>query len=398
MAFFDPTRPAYRANPYPALAELRRREPVHWSAGINAWVCTRFAECAEVLHDGRRFTSDPACTTGPRAEAITAHRAAMPLGNDPTLGTTSGTTHRRLRGIVNPVFTPAAVRALRPSIDAIAEELAGALPLGEPFELMEEFANPLPRRVMLKVMGFPAEEGERMQRLFSTIEAVRSNAGGAARAVEARAAGDGARAFLEAHAGGELEGESVLGALLCATAREGMAVDEVASIAAHIGAVGTGPTSGAIGNAALALAAAPRVLSELREHPECTRAAAHELMRYDSPTHMVARFAVVETVLGGRRVRRGDAVLAMVSAANRDPAVFASPDEIDLGRDARRQLGFGQGEHICLGGPLGLAIVEAALGALAGRFERMELVGAAVYAPNVELRIPDRMVLVGDSG
>jgi cytochrome P450 len=172
-----------------------------------------------------------------------------------------------------------------------------------------------------------------------------------------------------------------------------LSIDDVISLAAHIGAVGTGPTSGAIANAVIALATNPAVLGQLRDHPGRLRAAAHELLRYDSPTHMVPRFAAIDTVAAGRRIRRGDAVLAMVGAANRDPAVFPAPDELDITRDARRQLGFGQGAHICLGAPLGLEILEAAVGALARRFEHLELVSPPVYAPNVELRIPDRVML-----
>ena len=101
----------------------------------------------------------------------------------------------------------------------------------------------------------------------------------------------------------------------------------------------------------------------------------------------------LDTELAGKRVRRGDAVLAMVGAANRDPAAFPRPDEIDIERDARRQLGFGQGEHICLGAPLALAILEAALNGLFRRFTRIELAAAAEYGPSIELRVPDRLLI-----
>ncbi len=165
------------------------------------------------------------------------------------------------------------------------------------------------------------------------------------------------------------------------------------SAAAHIATVGSDPTSGAIGNALAAVAGRPDLADGLRSEPGRIRRAVHELLRYDSPTHIVPRFAAVDTELGGRRVRRGDAVLAVAGAANRDPAEFPSPDEIDLDRDARRQLGFGQGEHICLGAPLALAILESALLGMLGRFARIELMEAPAYGQNVELRIPDRLVL-----
>jgi cytochrome P450 len=131
----------------------------------------------------------------------------------------------------------------------------------------------------------------------------------------------------------------------------------------------------------------------MRSHPGLIRAAVHELLRFDSPTHMVPRFAAADSVLGGKRIRRGDTVLALVGAANRDPAAFAEPDCLDLDRDARKQLGFGQGDHICLGAPLALVILERTLMAMVQRFSRIELIGPPLYGGAIQLRIPDRMVV-----
>ncbi len=130
MAFFDPTRPAYRANPYPPLAQLRKQDPIRWSAHYQAWVTTRYAECAQAIHDRRRFTTDPSRTAGPRADAVIAHRASAPLGTAPSLGTTSGDDHQRLRRIVNPVFAPAAVMRAEQGILRRVEALLDAAPIG----------------------------------------------------------------------------------------------------------------------------------------------------------------------------------------------------------------------------------------------------------------------------
>ena len=395
MAFFDPTRPSYRANPYPALAQLRRDDPVHWSAGLKAWVPTRYAECSEVLHDGRRFTTDPALTEGARAEAIIAHRASAPLGTVPTLGTTSGEAHRELRRIVNPVFAPAAVRKVTPDIVSAVGRLLERLPTGEAFDLMETFANPLPKQVMLGVMGFPETEADHLQRLLSNIEVARSNPRSVpATMAAARSAQAEAAAILEPHLAGGPSGETVLGALARSwDSGGGMGTNEVLSVAAHIATVVSDPTSGAIANAVAALATDGETQERLRREPRQVRNATHELLRYDSPAHITPRFAAVDTELAGKRVRRGDAVLAMVGAANRDPAAFPRPDEIDIERDARRQLGFGQGEHICLGAPLALAILESALSGLFRRFTRIELAAAPEYGPSIELRVPDRLLI-----
>lgn len=391
MAFFDPTRTGYLANPYPALAALRREEPVHWSANLRAWVLTRYDDCAQALHDGTRFTSDPARTTGPRADAILAHRRSMPLGETSSLGTTSGEEHRRIRQVVNPVFSPAAVREFFPVIEAEVQALMPAMPAGEPCEFMAAFANDLPRRVMNHVMGFTHDQAEQLQTLLATIEVTRSNPRGGSKELSA-AATSRARASLEALASEGLPPNTVLGALAHAY-ESSLTGDEALSVAAHIATVGADPTSGALGNAIAALAANPAALQTLRMNPSVLRGALHELLRYDSPTHIAPRFATAETEMGGRRIRRGDAVLAVVGAANRDPAAFDNPDDLDVTRDARRQFALGQGEHVCLGMHVALAIMEAALGAIIAGFRSIELLRPPVYGGSIELRIPDQVVV-----
>jgi cytochrome P450 len=174
MAFFDPTRAAYRANPYPSLARLRREDPVHWSLAVNAWILTRYDDCALVLRESERFSTDPAAGTGPRAEIMARHRASVPLGMAPTLGASSGEQHRRLRHIVNPLFTPVQVERLRPSIAARVATLLDAAARDEPFDFIEAFADPLPKQVMLGVMGIPPADARRVQRWFATIELART--------------------------------------------------------------------------------------------------------------------------------------------------------------------------------------------------------------------------------
>ncbi|MCC6960770.1 MAG: cytochrome P450 [Dehalococcoidia bacterium] len=389
MAFFDPTRPGYLANPYPALEALRRQEPVHWSANLHAWVLTRYDDCAQALHDSARFTSDPAKTTGPRADAILAYRHNMPLGETGTLGTTSGDEHRRIRQVVNPVFSPAAVRDFIPVIgEEVRAAVAGISP-GEPCEFMETFANDLPRRVMHHVMGLPPGRADELQQLLATIEVTRSNPRSGSPALSAAAIAQ-ATIALETLAAGGLPGNTVLGALALA-GDAALSNDESLSIAAHVATVGTDPTSGALGNAVVALAANPGALESLRANPALLRAALHEFLRYDSPTHIAPRFASLDTEMGGRRIRRGDAVLAVVGAANRDPAAFENPDDLDVTRDARKQFAFGQGEHVCLGMHLALAVMEAALGAIIAEFRRIELLRPPAYGGSIELRIPDQV-------
>jgi len=393
MAFFDPRRRGYLTDPYPSLAALRKQDPVHWSGDFRAWVSTRYADCAEILHDSRRFTSDPTLTVGARAEAITTHRESAPLGRVQHLGTTSGEAHRKLRQLVNPVFAPTAAHRAEAGMAVLVESSVGELPAGVPFDYMGAFANQLPRRALAATIGCPSGEEDTLQRALTTIETTRSNPGlTPLQFAAAEAASRTATTLLERHMGGRLPADTVLGALMPPVGQN-LSIEEVTSVAAQIATVGADPTSGALGNALAALATRPAVVELLRAEPQRLHSVVHELLRFDSPSHIIPRFATVNTELGGKHIRRGDTVFAMVGAANRDPEVFADPDELDIDRDARRQLSFGQGEHICLGALLALSILELALASLLRRFERIELTAEPEYGRSIQLRVPERLML-----
>jgi cytochrome P450 len=286
------------------------------------------------------------------------------------------------------------VRKTEGVVAHLVDDLLDDIPSSEPFDFMSAFANPLPKEVMLAVMGFPPDEADRFQRLLTTIEVTRSNANaGATMISEAHAATAEFGAALVSLGEDSFAEGTVLGALVRAGGAAKLDADSITSMAAHIATVGSDPTSGALGNSLIALATHPEAMDRLRREPALMRMAVHELLRFDSPTHIALRFAVVDTELAGRRIRRGETVMAMVGAANRDPAEFPNPNELDLDRDARRQLGFGQGEHICLGAPLALLILETALGTIIQCFSRIELVAPPEIGPSVELRIPDRVVV-----
>jgi len=393
MAFFAPLRPSYRADPYPALAALRREDPVHWSAELQAWVVTRYVDCGTVLRDGTRFTSDPALAGGAQAESLLAHRAAVPLGMVPNLGTTSGRPHRSLRNVVNPVFTRQAVAHLEAVITGSVRRLLDAVPEGRPFEFMAGFAQPLPRLAILAAVGCPAEQEERLQQALLTIELTRTTPGPtAASLVAARSAESDAGHIVDLYRSGLLPSNTVLGALMPAGG-EPRSAAEVTSVVAQIATVGAEPTIAALGNAVLALATHPGAAARLRAEPAGVSNAVHELLRFDSPTHIIPRFAARDGELAGKRVRRGDTVLAVVGAANRDPAEFPDPDTLDWKRDARRQLAFGQGEHFCLGGALALLILQVALSGLIRQFGHIELAAPPRYGGGVLLRRPDSLYL-----
>jgi unspecific monooxygenase len=120
-----------------------------------------------------------------------------------------------------------------------------------------------------------------------------------------------------------------------------------------------------IGNGMLALLRHPEQRDWLRKHPDRIAGAVEELLRFDPPAQMLSRLVLADTELEGKPVKAGEILLLILAAANRDPRVYSSPDELDLSRGSERNLGFGHGIHYCLGAPLARLAAQIAIRALA---------------------------------
>ncbi|MEP6872453.1 MAG: hypothetical protein ABI939_11490, partial [Anaerolineaceae bacterium] len=175
MVFFDPLRPAYVADPYPALAALRKAAPVHHSPEMAAWIVTGYEACLRVLRDEECFSSNPVNAGGPFGEMIAARRDAVPLGMATILGNSDDPEHATLRTIVNRAFTPRAITAMRPAIDDAITQLLADISPGR-FEVMSGLAEPLAPSMVLAHLGIP-EEGRGMFRQAS-LEIMRARAEG----------------------------------------------------------------------------------------------------------------------------------------------------------------------------------------------------------------------------
>ena len=358
VAFFHPFRPAYIEDPYPALHRLRAEEPVHWSRELEAWVLTRYEDCLRVLQDDDAFSSDPVNARGEFGRDVARKRAETPLGTAPIMGNTDPPDHSRLRTIVNRGFTPRVIEAMRPAIENTCDQLLDEWVPGEPFEVMSGYAEPLAISAVLEHLGVP-REGWAMFREWS-LALMRARAEGSEESAVIEAAGQARGQMLDYLARvaeiRDSEDDSghpdVLSVLLEACDDETIEPDEMLMMLIHISLAGNGPTAMALGNAAWALAQQPDAQRFLLSNADRLPGAVEELLRFDSSTHFVVRFAQSTTKIGARSIQPGQQIHVMVAAANRDPERFPEPDTLDFSRADNRHLSFGYGVHFCLGAPL----------------------------------------------
>jgi cytochrome P450 len=179
----------------------------------------------------------------------------------------------------------------------------------------------------------------------------------------------------------------VLSILLNAQRRGELSHDELMATCVLLLFAGHETTTNLIGNAVLALLRHPRELARLRAEPSLTPSAVEELLRYDSPVQAAFRKALVDVEIRDVTIRRGDHLLLLLGAANRDPRHFDDPERLDLGRRPNRHLAFSSGPHYCLGAVLARLEAEIALETLLRRFPTLQLGGAALtWTPNVLFR------------
>lgn len=392
--FFNPLRPAYLANPYPALALLREREPVMWCTDVDAWVVTRHADALAVLDSEGTFSADPSHASGGRGRATTERRTRVPMGTVPILANSDGAKHAALRTVVARSFTPRTIEAMAPGIDKTVADLMEHVEPNRPFDTMAGLAGPLAVTTVLQVLGIPASDAPRFREAARSLMRVRVEG-----AADAATAGAALRARAELHMlldrwEQDRDGLDGVLAVLLDALDEGVEREEALMLLVHLATAGNSTTAMAIGNAILALATDPDAYDELKNDPTLLLGSVDEFLRFDSPTHVITRWASEQARLGSRTIPRGQSVHVMVGSASRDPEAFDSPDRLDIGRSVPRPLAFGTGVHACLGAALARLEIAAALRALLERYRPGFRVKEIRRADTYVLRGPGALVIV----
>ena len=368
--------PEVLANPYPLYQRLRTEAPVHWDPFLHAWVVTRYADVVRVLHD---FSADrtptPEQLERMNLSAISPIAAVM-VKQMLFLDTPA---HTRLRSLASSAFTPARVRVLRSHIQQIADTLIDAAMAAQPgqMDIIAEFAEPLPAIVTAEMLGVPIRDHRKLKDWTAVFAEMLGNfqhnpdhVPKVLRALEEMLEYFRERVReLRAH-----PHEGLINSLLTAEINGDRLTEEEVianSIVTMVG--GQETTTNLIGNGLLTLLRHPAEMQRLRDDPELIPSAVEELLRYESPSQHTARLARTDVELGGRKIRKRDAVIAVMGAANRDPERFPDPDRLDLARTDNRHLAFGWAAHFCFGAALARIEGQVSFETILRRIPRLSL-------------------------
>ena len=371
---FNPLSPDVIRDPYPYYHRMRSVDPVHRSP-LGMLVASRHADVSLVLRDAR-FGKDYAGRMTRRhgegilKEPVYRSMRHWMLQQDPP-------DHTRLRGLVVKAFTARRVEDMRSRIQAIVDKTLDRIEPDGRMDLIADFAFRLPVIVICEMLGIPdedhhmffssAREGGRLLDPvpLSRAEIDEANASNLASAEYFNAlfelrrrkpADDLITQLVQAEeAGSKLTAEEMTGNIIL------------------LFGAGHETTVNLIGNGLLALHRNPDQLALLRREPGRITNAIEEFLRYDSSVQATGRTAMEDIVLGGTQVSKGDSVLCLLGAANRDPAVYADPDRLDITRANIKPFSFGGGIHFCLGAQLARLESEVAIATLLRRLPGLKL-------------------------
>jgi len=383
----DFNNPTFVTDPYEQLKALREIGKPIWHEGMQIFLAARHSDANDVFRNkslGRIFTDK-----SPEFEWETfnwLHSDSI-LDSEPP-------KHTRLRSLVAKAFNRNKIEGMRPAVERITQQLLDAIDekvkSGENFDLIADYAEPLPVKIIAYLLGFPESEEHLLRPWSQSIVKMYEVNPSEQYQIEAKkAAGEFAEYVrnLAEHRKTNPGQDLITDLAMVEENGEKLNSHELVATCVLLLNAGHEASVNAFGNGMVAALERPEQAELLRRNSRAiTETALEEFMRFDAPLHLFERTATVDTELGGVKIEKGQKIAALIGSANRDSSVFEKADEMDLTRDPNPHIGFGAGIHFCLGAPLARLEMGVSLPALWEKYPNMQLAGTPVRRPTFVLR------------
>lgn len=363
---YSPFSKAIFDDPYPVYRRLRDEAPIYRDPDDRWWVISRFDDVAESLRDWQTFSS----REGPAPENRDHNgRKYSIISMDPPL-------HDKIRGVLNRLFSPKAIDAMDDTLRRIIASHLDGLEAGTTIEAMNAFAFTIPTDVIGELLGVPTEDRQQLREWWEDFLARDEGV------VEMPKKAIAASAKISEYIGGLIEerraepGDDLISVVLQARFQDPapdagertLSPHEVLMFCNLMSAAGSETTQKLISNSLVALSEHPDQWERILEDRSLIPTAVNEALRYDTPSHWVARTATRDVELHGTTISEGDWVLLLLGSANRDERRYDDPDRYLLGRPDGTDVYFGWGRHICIGQWLARREAALVLDQIADRF------------------------------
>jgi len=353
----DFTDPQFVADPYPALKELRNAPGPVWHEGMQMFLAARHSDANDVFRNkslGRIFKEK---TPDFEWEIFNWLHADSILDSEPP-------KHTRLRSLVAKAFNRQKIEDMRPAVERITEQLLDAIDLkvkaGECFDLIADYAEPLPVKIIADLLGFPEAEEHLLRPWSQAIVKMYEVNPSLQYQTEAKAAASEFAQYVRdlAESRKKNPGQDLISDLASFEENgEKLNMQELVATCILLLNAGHEASVNAFGNGMVA-----------------------------APLHLFERTATADTEVGGVQIKEGQKIAALIGSANRDESVFSAPETMDLTRDPNPHIGFGAGIHFCLGAPLARLEMSVSLPALWEKYPAMQLASEPVRRPTFVLR------------
>jgi pimeloyl-[acyl-carrier protein] synthase len=392
---FNPFDPLFRANPYPTYHRLRAEEPIHHSFLGGCWMLTRYADVKTVLRSSHVRSGNQPELFKAKSKYLQnqgKNLNALVNASDKLLFNMNPPNHTRLRGLVVKAFSTTVVEKLRPCIQEIIDNLLVKVPDKGSMDIIADIANLLPVNVIARMLGIPNNDIQHQLHHWSNV---------LSRIVEPVVSLEEYEAInkvmedfqeylqsLIAEREKDLQ-EDLISALITVRDQNNdkLSQDELLTICMLLFVRGVETTVNTIGNGMLALLSYPDQMQKLKNEPALIQSAVNEIVRYDSPVQLIYRVATEDLKICNQTIKAGETILLWLGSANRDPAQFVNPDQLDLNRCNNYHLAFSDGIHHCLGAALARAEAEIAINTLLQRFSDFNLASNKLeWRKNIALR------------
>lgn len=344
--------PEFLTNPYPFYHQLREQEPVYWSEETRHWLLTRYEDVQAGLRDTTRFSSQSSETFVVRDEFM-QHLRPIVTQFSMWAVMKDNPEHKRLRSLINQAFRPESLKDIHVRARQTAEWLIDQVYSKGEMDFVNDYAYSLPALLFaVEILGMERSDLP----TFKTWSVDLARATGRIDNLEIMKKGQDALLAMSDYLTKAIQTridhprEDFLSYMVKSWREENkLTLEEVVAQMVMLLAGGHTTTQNVISTGLLALFKHPEQLEFLKKNPQLTKQGGEELYRFTSPAQAPTRIAATDFELGGKQIKKGQGVMPMVAAANRDPSVFERPDELNLTREKNPHLGFGSGIHVCPG-------------------------------------------------
>jgi cytochrome P450 len=383
---------SFLADPYPELAQVRAFGHPVWNEELGIFLAAGYHDANSVLRNknlGRIFVAKQ--PESEWAEFNWLHADSM-LDSEPP-------KHTRLRSLISKAFNRGKIEGLRPLVERLAHELADGcaakLEADGRFDVIADFAEPLPVKVIAALLGFPAEEEHLLrpwsQAIVKMYEVAPTDGDREAAKLASHEFAEYVRALMILRK--EKPGADLISDLAqVEEAGERLNAQELIATCVLLLNAGHEASVNGFGNGLVAALEREDQAELLRTRSrQIADTAIDEFLRFDAPLHLFERTATADTEIGGVKIKAGQKIAALLGSANRDASVFERADDMDLTRDPNPHIGFGAGIHFCIGAPLARMEMATSLPVLFERFPKLRLESQPTRRPTFVLRGYERV-------